>query len=315
MDPASALAYIPPMTPTAPPIASYLSALQDTICAGLQSVEPDARFREDAMPYPGGGLSRPRILSGGRSIEQAAVNFTHTRGDRLPPAATVRRPELAGARFEAASLSLIVHPRNPYAPTSHANLRFFIAEKEDSKPVWWFGGGYDLTPYYGFSEDAVHWHRTAAAATGEHYARLKAWCDDYFFLPHRGEPRGIGGVFFDDWREGGFAESFALMQRVGDSYLPAYLPILQRRLPMVHGERQREWQLYRRGRYVEFNLLYDRGTKYGVESGRRIEAVLASMPPRVRWAYDEQPEPGSPEAALAEFLTPRDWVADGALTG
>lgn len=298
------------MTPDASTVFDYLSALQGRICSGLQSVEPDATFQEDPMPYPNGGISRPRILSGGRAIEQAAVNFTHVRGDRLPPAATKRKPELAGGRFEAVSLSLIVHPRNPYAPTSHANLRFFLAQKEGVGSIWWFGGGYDLTPYYGFEQDAVHWHATAKAATGEHYARCKQWCDEYFHLPHRDEPRGIGGVFFDDWNATPFSDCFDFVQRVGDSYLPAYLPILHRRLPMDYGAPQREWQLYRRGRYVEFNLLYDRGTKYGVQSGRRIEAVLASMPPRVRWAYDHKPAPGSPEAALhTDFLRPRDWAA------
>lgn len=297
------------MTPDTSPVFDYLSALQGRICDGLQSVEPDATFREDPMPYPNDGISRPRILSGGSAIEQAAVNFTRVRGDRLPPAATKRKPELAGGRFEAVSLSLIVHPRNPYAPTSHANLRFFIAQKEGVGSIWWFGGGYDLTPYYGFVEDAVHWHATAKAATGAHYDRCKQWCDAYFHLPHRDEPRGIGGVFFDDWNAEPFSDCFDFVKRVGDSYIPAYLPILQRRLPMAYGERQREWQLYRRGRYVEFNLLYDRGTKYGVQSGRRIEAVLASMPPRVRWAYDHQPQPGSPEAALhTDFLRPRDWA-------
>ena len=303
--------YVTRMNPSAPPVFEYLSTLQNRICSGLQSLEPDASFIEDPMPYPNGGISRPRILSGGGQLEQAAVNFTHVCGDRLPPAATKRKPELAGGRFEAVSLSLIVHPTNPYAPTSHANLRFFIAQKPGVGSIWWFGGGYDMTPYYGFAEDAAHWHQTARTATGAHYARCKAWCDEYFFLPHREEARGIGGVFFDDWNADSFADCFAFVRRVGDSYLPAYLPILQRRLPMAYGPRQREWQLYRRGRYVEFNLLYDRGTKYGVQSGRRIEAVLASMPPRVRWGYDEHPAPGSPEAELlTDFLPPRDWVAD-----
>ncbi|MFT5682039.1 MAG: coproporphyrinogen III oxidase [Myxococcota bacterium] len=297
------------MNPAASPVYDYLSALQGRICDGLQSAEPDATFRADPMAYPNDGISRPRILSGGRAIEQAAVNFTHVRGDRLPPAATKRKPELAGGRFEAVSLSLIVHPRNPYAPTSHANLRFFLAQKDGVGAIWWFGGGYDLTPYYGFEADAVHWHETAKAATGVHYDHCKQRCDEYFHLPHRDEPRGIGGVFFDDWNAEPFADCLDFVKRVGDSYLPAYLPILKRRLSMDYGEREREWQLYRRGRYVEFNLLYDRGTKYGVQSGRRIESVLASMPPRVRWAYDHQPEPGSPEAALyADFLRPRDWA-------
>ena len=297
------------MTPTAAPVYDYLSALQDSICAGLQSVEPDATFVADPMPYPNDGISRPHILSGGDHIEQAAVNFTHVRGDRLPPAATKRKPQLAGCGFEAVSLSLIVHPRNPYAPTSHANLRFFIASRPDAAPVWWFGGGYDLTPYYGFRADAIHWHTTAKAAAGDHYEKWKPWCDEYFHLPHRGEPRGIGGVFFDDFNVPDFTTCFETVRSVGDSYVPAYLPILQRRMTMDYGPAQREWQLYRRGRYVEFNLLYDRGTKYGVQSGRRIDAVLASMPPRVRWAYRETPAPGTPEAALmTDFLTPQDWA-------
>lgn len=297
------------MTPTASPVFDYLSSLQTSICDGLQSVEPEATFFEDPMPYPGGGISRPRILSGGKNIEQAAVNFTHARGDSLPPAATARKPELAGRSFEAVSLSLIVHPRNPYAPTSHANFRFFIASRPDGEPVWWFGGGYDLTPYYGFAEDAIHWHQTAKAASGAMYEKWKPWCDEYFFLPHRGEPRGVGGVFFDDFSALGFEACFSTVRSVGDSYVPAYLPILRRRLPMDYGEAQREWQLYRRGRYVEFNLLYDRGTKYGVQSGRRIDSVLASMPPRVRWAYREQPKPGTPEATLmTDFLVPKDWA-------
>jgi coproporphyrinogen III oxidase len=233
------------------------------------------------------------VLEDGPVIEKAAVNFTHARGDRLPSAATERRPELAGAAFQAVSLSLIVHPRNPYAPTSHANLRLFSAEPPSGNAVWWFGGGFDLTPYYGFDEDAVHWHQVARDACrplgGDAYARLKRACDEYFFLPHRREPRGIGGLFFDDLAEGGYERCFEFVRSVGDHYLGAYRPILARRKETPYGERERDFQLYRRGRYVEFNLVYDRGTRYGLQSGRRIESVLASLPPAVHWRYDWQP--------------------------
>jgi coproporphyrinogen III oxidase len=241
------------------------------------------------------------------------VNFSHTRGAQLPAAATARHPELTGGAFEAVSLSLIVHPRNPYAPTTHANLRLFSAEAPGGASAWWFGGGFDLTPYYGFEEDAVHWHtvaRDACAPFGQAcYPTLKKACDDYFVLPHRSEARGIGGLFFDDWCEGGFDASFALQRSVGDAFLPAYMPILERRKDTPHGERERDFQLYRRGRYVEFNLAFDRGTRFGLLAGARTESILASLPPEVRWRYDWQPEPGSPEAALYErFLPPRDWL-------
>ncbi len=235
------------------------------------------------------------------------MQFTHSRGPALPPAATARNPELAGHGFQATAISLIVHPRNPYAPTTHANLRFFMIEADT--PVWYFGGGFDLTPYYGFEDDARHWHRTAAAAVGVHYPTMKAACDQYFHLPHRGECRGIGGLFFDDWTTDGFDASFALTRSVGDHFLPAYEPILRRRIDLPYAERERDWQLYRRGRYVEFNLVIDRGTQYGLQSGRRVESVLASLPPLVRWQYNLQPEPGSEEARLyTDFLPPRDWL-------
>ena len=300
------------MQPGIEPVRDYFMNLQDEIVSALEALDGQVEFLKEEVPGENGALSRPRVLEAGAQIDKAAVQFTHSKGASRPPAATARNPHLAGHSFEATAISLIVHPVNPFVPTTHANLRFFIADKDGVGAIWWFGGGYDLTPYYGFAEDAVHWHQTAAAATGAHYDRCKKWCDDYFFLPHRSEPRGIGGVFFDDWNAAAFEDCFGFVQRVGDSYLPAYLPILERRLPMAYGERQREWQLYRRGRYVEFNLLYDRGTKYGVQSGRRIEAVLASMPPRVRWGYNIQPEPGSPEAALmSDFLRPRDWVGFG----
>ena len=246
-------------------------------------------------------------------IEKSAVHFSHTVGNALPAAATERRPELAGRGYEAASVSLIVHPRNPYVPTSHMNVRCFVAHGDE--PVWWFGGGFDLTPYYGFEEDALHWHRCARDACAplgpESYPRLKKWCDEYFHLPHRNEPRGIGGLFFDDLDQGGFEHCFAFQRSVGDRYLAAYIPIVQRRKATPYGDREREFQLYRRGRYAEFNLLYDRGTRFGLQSGGRVESILASMPPLVAWRYDWLPEPGTPEARLySEFLRPRDWLGE-----
>jgi len=312
-------------------VAAYLQSLQDRICSALAAEDGVARFREDRFEGPGGALARPRALEEGAVFEKSAVHFTHARGDQLPPAATARRPELAGARFEAVSLSLIVHPRNPFVPTSHANLRFFLArpargarpgEAQSGPPgapqpeaVWWFGGGFDLTPCYGFVEDAVHWHRVARAACAPlgagAYPRFKKWCDEYFTIRHRGETRGVGGLFFDDLAEGGFDTSFGFVRSVGDAYLDAYLPIVRRRRDTPYGEPEREFQLWRRGRYVEFNLVYDRGTLYGLQSGRRVESVLASLPPLVRWRYDWQPEPGSREDALAsDFLRPRDWLGE-----
>jgi coproporphyrinogen III oxidase len=287
----------------------YLSVLQGRICAALEAEDGAARFRGEEQGA-GGALSRPRVLEGGAVVEKAAVNFTHARGPALPPAATEGRPQLAGQPFEAVSLSLIVHPRNPYAPTTHMNLRLFSAGA-----TWWFGGGFDLTPYYGDDDDCAHWHRTARDACAplgpSAYPRFKKWCDEYFFLPHRGEPRGIGGVFFDDLAEPDFATCFAFVRSVGDAFLTAYRPILARRKSAPFGERERQFQLYRRGRYVEFNLVYDRGTKYGLQSGRRIENVLASMPPLARWEYELRPAPGSPEARLTEhYLVPRDWAGE-----
>ncbi len=293
-------------------VDAYLSDLQARICAALEAEDGAARFRGAEAAAPGGALSRPRVLEGGAVVEKAAVNFTHARGQSLPPAATEGRPQLAGQPFEAVSLSLIVHPRNPHAPTTHMNLRLFAAG-----PTWWFGGGFDLTPYYGRDEDCVHWHRVARDACAplgpDAYPRFKKWCDEYFFLPHRGEPRGIGGVFFDDLAAPDFAACFAFVRSVGDAFLPAYRPILARRKREPYGERERQFQLYRRGRYVEFNLVHDRGTKYGLQSGRRIENVLASMPPLARWEYEYAPEPGTPEARLTEhYLVPRDWARAGA---
>lgn len=290
-------------------VRDYFMHLQDDIVATLEGLDGTTRFLREQIEAPNGGLSRPRVLENGANIEKAAVQFTHSLGDALPPAATERNPHLAGHRFQATAISLIVHPRNPYVPITHANLRFFLVESEE--PVWYFGGGFDLTPCYGFEEDAIHWHEQARAAVGDHYPAMKAACDEYFYLSHRQECRGIGGLFFDDWTEGGFEASFALTRSVGDHFLPGYRPIFERRMSTAYGDRERDWQLYRRGRYAEFNLAIDRGTRYGLQSGRRVESVLASLPPLVAWKYDYQPEPGSAESRLSsEFLPPRDWLAD-----
>ena len=295
-------------------VKQYLLDLQDRICRGLEEEDGGGRFREDRWERPGGGGGRSRVLEEGAVIEKGGVNFSHVHGDGLPPSATAGRPELAGRGFQALGVSLVIHPRNPYVPTSHANVRFFIAEKPGAEPVWWFGGGFDLTPYYGFEEDAVHWHRTAQAACApfgdEVYPRFKQWCDEYFFLRHRNEPRGVGGLFFDDLNEWGFDRCFTFMKSVGDHYLPAYRPIVARRKDMPWGERERAFQLYRRGRYVEFNLVYDRGTLFGLQTGGRTESILMSLPPLAAWRYDWRPAPGTPEAELYEvFLRPRDWLA------
>jgi coproporphyrinogen III oxidase len=297
-------------------VRSYLLDLQDRICAAVEAEDGGTRFAEDSWERPEGGGGRSRVLSEGAVFEQAGVGFSHVFGPGLPTSATAQRPELAGRSFQALGVSLVFHPRNPYAPTTHMNVRFFLAEKEGVAPVWWFGGGFDLTPYYGFEEDAVHFHRTARAACEpfgpEVYPRYKKWCDEYFFLRHRGEPRGIGGIFFDDLQEGGFDRCFALQRSVGDCFLSAYLPILRRRKDTPYGERERDFQLYRRGRYVEFNLVWDRGTLFGLQSGGRTESILMSLPPLVRWRYGWTPEPGTPEARLYEdFLRPRDWANGG----
>lgn len=293
-------------------VKAYLLELQDKICKGLSDLD-GAEFQEDAWTREEGGGGRSRVLAEGRLFEKAGVNFSHVFGDKLPPSATAARPELAGRSFEAMGVSLVIHPHNPFVPTSHANVRFFIAEADGLEPVWWFGGGYDLTPYYANEEDCVHWHQTAKAACepfgDDVYPRFKQWCDDYFYLKHRDEHRGVGGLFFDDYNAPGFEQSFALMCSVGDSYLPAYLPIVERWKNRSFSERQRQFQLYRRGRYVEFNLVFDRGTLFGLQSGGRTESILMSLPPLVRWEYNYQPEPGTPEAELTEhFLKPRDWV-------
>jgi coproporphyrinogen III oxidase len=294
-------------------VRDYLLGLQDRITGALEEEDGGARFREDAWRRNEGGGGRTRILAGGELLEKAGLGSSDVHGPGLPPSATQTRPEPAGRTYRALGVSLVLHPKNPYVPTSHANVRYFVAEKPGADPVWWFGGGFDLTPYYGFEEDAVHWHRTAHDACApfgdDVYPRFKEWCDDYFYLAHRDEPRGIGGLFFDDLDEWGFERSFEYLRSVGDAFLPAYLPIVQRRRETPYGEREREWQLYRRGRYVEFNLVYDRGTLFGLQSGGRTESILMSLPPLVRWDYAREPEPGSPEARLHEdFLRRRDWI-------
>jgi coproporphyrinogen III oxidase len=298
-------------TPRIEPVRDYFIGLQNSICQRLEQLDGEVRFRGTDMPAPDGGLARPRVLEGGRHIEKAAVQFTHSRGAALPPAATERNPHLAGHGFQATAISLIVHPRNPYVPTTHMNLRFFSVTAD--VPVWYFGGGFDLTPCYGFDDDCIHWHEQAQAACLPFgallYDELKRACDQYFFLPHRGEARGIGGIFFDDWTQGGFANSFAFARSVGDHFLPAYAPIFERRMNMPFGDRERQFQLYRRGRYAEFNLAIDRGTKYGLQSGRRVESVLASLPPLAVWRYDYHPAADTPEAELYErYLPPRRWI-------
>jgi coproporphyrinogen III oxidase len=294
-------------------VSDYLLGLQDRICQALERVDQDRIFREDQWTREEGGGGRSRVMEEGAIFEKAGINFSHVHGAQLPASATAHRPELAGRSFEALGVSLVIHPRNPYAPTSHANVRFFIAEEPGLEPVWWFGGGFDLTPYYGHEEDAVHWHRTAREACrpfgDDIYPRFKTWCDKYFYLKHREEPRGIGGLFFDDFNELGFDESFAFMRSVGDHYIPAYVPIVERRMHQPYGDRERAFQLYRRGRYVEFNLVYDRGTLFGLQSGGRTESILMSLPPLVSWRYDWHPEPGSAEAELYDvFLKSRDWL-------
>lgn len=290
-------------------VKSYLLDLQDRICAALEQEDGKASFVEDDW-----GRGRSRIITDGAVIEKGGVNFSHVQGDAMPASATAHRPELAGRRYQAMGVSLVVHPLNPYVPTSHANVRFFVAEKDGEAPVWWFGGGYDLTPYYGNRDDCRHWHQTAANACApfgdELYPRLKQWCDEYFYLKHRDEARGVGGLFFDDFNEQGFDHSFAFMRSVGDSFTHAYLPIVRRRRDTPWGERERQFQLYRRGRYVEFNLVFDRGTLFGLQSGGRTESILMSMPPLVRWEYNWQPDVGSPEESLyRDFLPHQDWLA------
>ncbi len=294
-------------------VKAFLLQLQDEICRSLEQADGVGRFVEDAWAREGGGGGRTRVMRHGDMIEQGGVNFSHVYGDAMPASATAHRPELAGRKFEAMGVSLVIHPHNPYVPTSHANVRFFIAEKEGEEPIWWFGGGFDLTPFYPFAEDVQHWHRVSrdlCQPFGEDiYHEFKSWCDRYFFLKHRNETRGVGGLFFDDLNRWPFADCFAFMQAVGRGYLDAYLPIIERRKAQPYGEREREFQLYRRGRYVEFNLVYDRGTLFGLQTGGRTESILMSMPPLARWEYDWQPEAGSPEALLyTDYLAPREWL-------
>jgi coproporphyrinogen III oxidase len=321
-------------------VRGYLAGLQERIVAALdafdgKSFQRDSWLRPEggggtntlphahaahspppegahaALGRPGGGMAC--VIEAGDFFERGGVNFSHVTGDKLPASATAHRPELAGRHWEAMGVSLVLHPRNPYCPTSHMNVRFFVASKEGAEPIWWFGGGMDLTPYYGYAEDCRHFHgscRDALAPFGaDIHARYKQWCDEYFFLKHRNEPRGIGGIFFDDLNEGGFERCFALTRAVGDAFTTAYLPICARRRDLPYGERERDFQTYRRGRYVEFNLVWDRGTLFGLQSGGRTESILMSLPPVVTWRYDWQPEPGSAEAGLyTEFLPPRDWL-------
>jgi coproporphyrinogen III oxidase len=308
---------VPPSDSNSPDITAvktYLRALQDKICSTLAAEDGAKQFITDEWTRPEGGGGLTRLLAEGAVFEKAGVAFSHVTGANLPPSATAHRPELAGKTWEALGVSLVIHPRNPYVPTSHANVRFFIAGADTPNPVWWFGGGFDLTPYYGFEEDAMHWHSTARDAVTPFgdtlYPRFKKWCDEYFFLKHRNEARGVGGLFFDDFNELSFKNSFSFMRAVGEAYLHAYLPIVAKRKATPYTDRERQFQLYRRGRYVEFNLVWDRGTLFGLQSGGRTESILMSLPPLVRWDYNWQPEPGSPEAQLYDvFLKPRDWLA------
>lgn len=304
-------------------VRNFLLDLQERICAALENEDGEARFQEDAWERESGeklgGGGRTRVLTEGKVFEQAGVNFSHVTGSSLPASATAHRPELAGRSFEAMGVSLVIHPHNPYVPTSHANVRFFIAEKEGEDPIWWFGGGFDLTPYYPYEEDVKFWHQVAKKACDSFgddvYSKYKKWCDEYFFLKHRDETRGVGGLFFDDLNDMGgdnnFEQSFAFMQSVGNHYIEAYCPIVAKRKDTPFGERERDFQLYRRGRYVEFNLVFDRGTLFGLQTGGRTESILMSLPPLVKWRYNWSPEPGSPEARLYEdFLHPRDWLEE-----
>ena len=294
-------------------VKTYLQGLQDKICDDLAQLDGSVGFEEESWEREEGGGGRSRVMTDGAIFEKGGVNFSHVMGASMPGSATAHRPELAGRSFEAMGVSLVMHPLNPRVPTTHMNVRFFVAQKEGEEPIWWFGGGYDLTPYYGYEEDCKHWHEVARDACesfeGERYTKYKKWCDEYFYLKHRDEPRGVGGVFFDDLNSLGFEESFRFMQSIGNSFLPAYTPIVDRRVDESYGEREREFQLYRRGRYVEFNLVFDRGTLFGLQSGGRTESILMSLPPLVRWIYGYEPEEGSEEARLySDFLRHRDWI-------
>ena len=294
-------------------VRDYLLNLQDRISTEIEQADGQSRFREDRWDRPEGGGGRSRVLENGAVFEKAGINFSDVLGASLPPSATASRPQLAGAPFRAMGVSLVFHPRNPHVPTTHMNVRFFYAQPKDADPIWWFGGGFDLTPYYGYREDAIHWHQTARTACnpfGESlYPRFKEACDQYFHLPHRNEARGVGGIFFDDYDEGGFEQAFAFLQSVGDHFIPAYLPIVSRRQDLPSTEAERRFQLYRRGRYVEFNLVYDRGTLFGLQSKGRTESILMSLPPLVRWDYDYRPKPDTAEAELYNvYLQPQDWA-------
>jgi coproporphyrinogen III oxidase len=295
-------------------IATFLTALQDRLCSALEQADGGARFSEDRWQRAEGGGGRSRVLKDGAVFEQAGVGYSEVAGARLPASASSHRPELAGAAWRALGVSLVLHPRNPYLPTTHMNVRWFQALRDGAELAWWFGGGFDLTPFYPFDSDVLHWHRSAQAIAERHgaglYAEHKRGCDEYFQLKHRAEARGVGGLFFDDYRRGGFDAAFAYVRDVGEGFLDAYLPLVARRRDTPYGEREREFQLYRRGRYVEFNLVWDRGTLFGLQSGGRSESILMSLPPRVRFEYGYQPEPGSPEARLADYLRPRDWLAE-----
>jgi coproporphyrinogen III oxidase len=296
-------------------VKNYLERLQDSISGTLQDIDGKAVFEVDEWQREAGGGGRSMVLRDGAVFEQGGVNFSEVFGDNLPASATAHRPDLAGRRFQAMGVSLVMHPDNPYIPTSHANLRFFVAEKPAEDPIWWFGGGFDLTPYYGFDEDCVHWHRIAKQACdpfgADRYRDYKKWCDEYFYLKHRGEARGIGGLFFDDLNQPDFEQAFAFMRSVGDHYLPAYMPIVERHKVDAYGETEKKFQWYRRGRYVEFNLVYDRGTLFGLQSGGRTESILMSLPPVVNWRYNYRPPPGTAEAKLTDYyLRARDWLAD-----
>lgn len=296
-------------------VLQYLHELQDAICTAVETMDGGAAFRRDTWQRPEGGGGDTRVLRDGAVFEQAGVNFSHVMGSHLPLSASAQRPELGGASWVATGVSIVMHPRNPYIPTTHANVRFFSAQPASAAASWWFGGGFDLTPYYPFDEDVLHWHRVASEACAPFgdavYTKHKEWCDRYFFLKHRNETRGVGGLFFDDLNDWGFERCFAYQRSIGNSFLSAYMPIVARRKDTPYGERERQFQLYRRGRYVEFNLVYDRGTSFGLQSGGRTESILMSLPPLVRWEYDWHPEPQSPEARLyRDFLRPRDWLSE-----
>jgi coproporphyrinogen III oxidase len=299
-------------------VKNYLLQLQDTISQMLEIEDGKATFFEDIWKYRSGGEGKTRVLENGAVIEKAGVNFSHIFGNKLPPAIIEQRPELQDCQFQALGISVIVHPCNPYAPTTHLNVRFFLATKPNVEPIWWFGGGFDLTPYYGFEEDCIHWHRTAKASCdpfGENvYSQFKKACDDYFFLKHRNEPRGIGGIFFDHLYQWGFAKCFAFMQSIGNNFILAYQPILQRRKNLSYGDHERQFQSYRRGRYVEFNLIYDRGTLFGLQTGGRTESILVSLPPQVTWFYNWQPEPNSKEAELNYYFAKKNWLVTEKIT-